>query len=429
MNKNNYIVTLVLSFLSIFSAYAGIVDTLYYDANWKGVESPQLATYYRVLYYPNDPKMPKQVRDYYKSGQLQAEGNFLSIDPYDDSKSVFDGEMKSYYENGKLGGIRTYSGGKLSGKMILFYPNGNYKTYAEFNKGMLVGNLLQYSEDGTVMTETPYLNNIEGKVFSKYVNKENVGKFYVSDGSPVLLTPSSSNLIKELRDGKPAQTYVMNGIKLSALMQEVKDYGKYYRIFILLANYTNTNIIFDTSNISAKLMSGSKKEKIAKIYTADEYIKKINKKTALAKWYHNTNERMNAAQSGETTVTSQINSKSTGANTSNGTASAHNSSTNAYGNYTSNTTTYGNLTGTISTTVKDNSAAYDAQQIATKNIQEYNQKLEEMKQKHSSDYIHYSSIRPYDYIFGYVNIDKENGEELEVSIIVNGIAYPFTFKL
>ena len=38
-------------------------------------------------------------------------------------------------------------------------------------------------------------------------------------------------------------------------------------------------------------------------------------------------------------------------------------------------------------------------------------------------------FEPYDYIFGYVNIDKENGEELEVSIIVNGIAYPFTFKL
>lgn len=429
MDKRISIVTLVLSILSIFSAYAGKVDTLYYDANWKGVESSQFATYYRVLYYPNDPKMPKQVRDYYKNGQLQAEGNFLSIDPYDDSKSIFDGEMKSYYENGQLGGIRTYSGGKLSGKMILFYPNGNYKTYAEFNNGMLVGNLLQYSEDGTVITETPYQNNIVGKVFTKYVNKENVGKFYVSDGSPVLLTPSSSDLIKELRDGIPAQTYIMNGIKLSALMQEVKDYGKYYRIFILLANYTNTNIIFDTSNISAKLMSDSKKDRVAKIYTSDEYIKKINKKTALAKWYHNTNERMNAAQAGETTVTSQINSTSTGSNTTNGTVSAHSTTNSAYGNYNSNTTTYGSVNGTISSTVRVNSATYDAQQIATKNIQEYNQKLEEMKQKHASDYIHYTSLRPYDYIFGYVNIDKENGEELEISININGIAYPFSFKL
>lgn len=212
-------------------------------------------------------------------------------------------------------------------------------------------------------------------------------------------------------------------------MQEVKDYGKYYRIFILLANYTNTNIIFDTSNISAKLMSDSKKDRVAKIYTSDEYIKKINKKTALAKWYHNTNERMNAAQAGETTVTSQINSTSTGSNTTNGTVSAHSTTNSAYGNYNSNTTTYGSVNGTISSTVRDNSATYDAQQIATKNIQEYNQKLEEMKQKHASDYIHYTSLRPYDYIFGYVNIDKENGEELEISININGIAYPFSFKL
>ena len=58
---------------------------------------------------------------------------------------------------------------------------------------------------------------------------------------------------------------------------------------IVYSFYLLTNIIFDTSNISAKLMSDSKKDRVAKIYTSDEYIKKINKKTALAKWYHNTN--------------------------------------------------------------------------------------------------------------------------------------------
>jgi hypothetical protein len=78
------------------------LDTLYYDKNWKGVENKIFATYYRVVPISSDSSSRKHFRDYYITGELQAEGGFIAVDKYDDSKSIFDGEMTSYYRSGKI---------------------------------------------------------------------------------------------------------------------------------------------------------------------------------------------------------------------------------------------------------------------------------------------------------------------------------------
>lgn len=76
-------------------------DTLFYDKNWKGVESKSFASYYRILSGNTDSNFGKRYRDYYITGELQSEGGYISIDKYDDSRSVMDGEWTNYYKSVK----------------------------------------------------------------------------------------------------------------------------------------------------------------------------------------------------------------------------------------------------------------------------------------------------------------------------------------
>ena len=101
MKKVKLIALVFGLFISIQSSGQIQTDTLYYDKDWKGVESKAFATYVRVFSDPNDEKFPKRCRDYYITGELQSEGEYISIDKYDDSKSVFNGEWTTYYKSGK----------------------------------------------------------------------------------------------------------------------------------------------------------------------------------------------------------------------------------------------------------------------------------------------------------------------------------------
>lgn len=55
------------------------LDTLYYDKDWKGCEKT-FATYYRVYALSADNNLKKKFRDYYITGELQSEGEYISID-------------------------------------------------------------------------------------------------------------------------------------------------------------------------------------------------------------------------------------------------------------------------------------------------------------------------------------------------------------
>ena len=119
---------ILLTFLtllcSVAIADAQKFDTLYYDKDWKVAKNALFASYYRI--YDASDKSPngKPFRDYYISGQLQSEGKYISIDPYDDSKSVFDGEMINYYKNGQIQYKRFENRGVKQGEAFAYYENG-----------------------------------------------------------------------------------------------------------------------------------------------------------------------------------------------------------------------------------------------------------------------------------------------------------------
>ena len=89
---------------SLFLAFVANAknDTIFYDQNWKGVPNREFASFYRIVTESKDPNYRNRFRDYYITGELQAEGSYISIDKYDDQRSVFDGETTNYFKSGKI---------------------------------------------------------------------------------------------------------------------------------------------------------------------------------------------------------------------------------------------------------------------------------------------------------------------------------------
>ena len=77
--KNLFIILAFIPFVSF--AQKVELDTLFYDKEWKGVESPQFASFYRI-YNPDTTSsfrksFRKIYRDFYITGELQSEGSYI----------------------------------------------------------------------------------------------------------------------------------------------------------------------------------------------------------------------------------------------------------------------------------------------------------------------------------------------------------------
>ena len=153
--------------------YGQQIDTLYYDREWKGVDLKDFADYYRVTMTPEDPNYPKRFRDYFMSGKLEASGNFISIDKFDDSKSIFDGKCVNYYENGKVSVERNFLNGTLHGLYQAYYENGQLAQQINFANGLKDGIYREYAENGTPKITGVYK---EDKVNGKVAFYNSVGK-------------------------------------------------------------------------------------------------------------------------------------------------------------------------------------------------------------------------------------------------------------
>ena len=78
------------------------IDTLYYSRSGMTVRNPVFADYYRLALYPADAAGLKMFKDFYISGELRREGRFQTIDTLDDRRTVFDGDVVSYFKNGRM---------------------------------------------------------------------------------------------------------------------------------------------------------------------------------------------------------------------------------------------------------------------------------------------------------------------------------------
>lgn len=113
-------------------------ETIYYDENGYGVASPNFAAYIKITLESGDPLVPNRYKEFGTDGALLGEGNFISIDKQDDSKSIYDGQCYDYRQ----------------GKIGFLYQDGDLIKYSAYDENNL--NLVRYEIELTKGTPNGY---------------------------------------------------------------------------------------------------------------------------------------------------------------------------------------------------------------------------------------------------------------------------------
>ena len=167
----------------------------YFDEDWKK-SSKSEAEFYRIVKLNSNGIPIGEIRDYFKSGKIQAviEGASL-LDNNDDSNSIWEGKSTTYFETGAVSYERFYINGLREGKCNTYYGsgsllatwnaindkvNGTYKEYYD-NSGIIKAvenwdngiqlDYTSYHENGNIKINFNYVNgNVNGKWKSFYEN-------------------------------------------------------------------------------------------------------------------------------------------------------------------------------------------------------------------------------------------------------------------
>ncbi len=96
------------------------------------------ASYYRLLMTTGTGLNKKDVfQDFYKNGNLRAEGGYSFVDLGNDRNTIFNGEVTTYYKNGKEKWHGKYVNGKREGYFTLQLREGGVAV-VQFKNGKSV---------------------------------------------------------------------------------------------------------------------------------------------------------------------------------------------------------------------------------------------------------------------------------------------------
>jgi len=159
--------------MSVSSLHAQREEILYYDEDLKVTKNRSEAQYFRVITLDAEGKPIGKVKDYYITGELHAERWPIYIDREDDleygsPKSLWKGELVSYYKNGQKKSVLTLNDeGALHGLVTDWYEDGTKSAEWQYEKGVMHGLSTEWYEDGSKRTEIQYrLGKAHGTSFS-----------------------------------------------------------------------------------------------------------------------------------------------------------------------------------------------------------------------------------------------------------------------
>lgn len=423
------------------------LDTVYYDSNWKG-SSKTFATYYRVMTIPTEENPVKRLRDFYLTGELQGESNYISIDRDDDSKSVFDGDVVAYYKSGKISQQSTWKNSHPVGEAFEYHENGKVRQHSTFNdNGQLDGESSLFDENGNIINMLEFHNGIPNTYFTAYNQMGAMGNYDVQSlklvPMPVPVSAMKTKVIK-------GQTYYYyddkNGIYLSIVVDAVKHYGKYYRVGISLFNNTNESIVFDPAQISAvgrfakkskkkyddihgddseSYDSGQVKSKDIRVWSFADYTKKVHRRQQWDEALVAIGQGLSTIGAGQTTVNTTSTTYGSAYGYGSGYGSAYGSSGYAYGSYNSSAYVSGSATTHTTTTYYDAAAAAIAQERAAYNIATYSASLESDTKAINENYFQLTTLDPQTEAGGYILLNKDKPQIIDLTIPVNGVDYKF----
>lgn len=112
-----------------------VADTIYYAANQQSVKNANEASYYRLLKTQGMGLAKEDVfQDFYMNGNLRAEGGYTFVDLGNDKNTILDGEVTTYYQNGKEKLHGRYTNGQRNGYFTLQLRDGSVAV-VEYNNG------------------------------------------------------------------------------------------------------------------------------------------------------------------------------------------------------------------------------------------------------------------------------------------------------
>lgn len=252
------------------------IDTIYYNKNWKVTKNKAFASYYRLALYPADKAATKEFKTYYISGELQGDGNFITLDKTDDSKSKLCDQVTTYFKNGDIEEKKNYTDGKLNGEYISYYSNKNVKEHYTMANGQKDGIHASFTEDGRVCTLTPYKSGVPEGFYVVVDADGNYSKYSLSDKKPILETPSTEEIETEYKNGVAWPYYNKNGLIVGASNSMVDNIGDYREIGIFIVNKSMINVDIDPAQIEVYSIK-NKKRKNYELVSAEEYDEKIMK--------------------------------------------------------------------------------------------------------------------------------------------------------
>lgn len=391
---------LFLFLLQSCAAYAQEkVDTLYYNRSGQIARNTLFADYYRIVLYPADSTCRKEFKDFYDSGDLRREGYLLSTDSLDDSGTVFDGEVRSYFRTGNISERSHYANGRLHGEYTRYTDDGALSVEAFYHDGELSGAYKAYDcKDGSCRI----VEYAEGKpVHDYYLLSDGSGntlKFRISDDMPVWESPTIGERFVDYRDGVPWEVYFKNGVTLALTNSVVRDYGKWHRIDLVISNNSAVPIEFvPERDIAAYSIDDQGITTDLPVWSCEAYMKKVKRAQTWAAIAMGFSEGMASAGAGYST---------------------------------SATSGYGSRTGSFSytTTTYDAGAAYRARQASQQRLASFGQALQEEKNVRQMGYLKQNTIYPGESVSGYVLVERIRGVQVFFVVGIESAEYLYEWK-
>lgn len=366
------------------------IDTIYYDRNWKVINSRTFASYCRFALYPIDSLLPRYFKTYYSSGELQGEGTFISLDERDDSQSLLEGEIVSYFKNGKIQERVFYSSGLQNGEHTAYYENGNIKEHCTLTDGKKNGIFSSFTEDGKVCRLTIYKEDTPADFYVITDMDGNYSKYDTETNQVMFETPKTEEVQTEYKNGVAWPYYNKNGLIVGVSTSMAKDIGKYREIGIFIVNKSMINVELDPNQMEVSYIKKGKKG-IMKIMPADEYDKKVykNKKKTAKK---EIKKKVVVANEKEDNVNANLG------------ASVFNAGT--------------------SHTVK----AFQENMIKQKELTDENRMRYAERKPEDLGYLERTTVHPGELMTGFVYTDTKKVDELFVKLTINGITYTYQWK-
>ena len=354
--------------------------TLYYDQNGKGLDTKKKAVYYRIVAFDDNNKPVGIVSDFYISGKPFKTGHATNIDKFDDSKSLWIGQVTTYSEKGLVYANNNYDAdGNLDSVQTVFTAEGNTET-SQYLHGNPTKDYFLVQDKKGATTRYSYLTHLPMKL---------------STSDKVIVPIMLRKVIYQ--DGQPVQFYNIDGMSVAVKISTKQLYGDYYEAYITIENGTQPQFDFDPSNITASLEYENSYTE-AEVLTYEDYMKKVKRRQGWTTAFSAFAEAAAATSAGYSST-----------------------KTNAYA-----TTSTGKSVAVQATTTSYNGAAtYAAAQNGANNINNLVNQQYDIKQTISEGYLKLNTVFPNARLVGFVNIKKEDADHILINVPVNGKVYHF----